>query len=287
MKYIAFIVFLFLYIAKSIPQEKKDKLKISPKIGSDCNKTSWSISGDIYGKSPEYLSELIWKNLNFSYGLESSYTFDKYSINIIISHSRTFKGTVSDTDYTADGRTGINYHENYPSANSSFFVFQVFPQYNLYKDKLFLNIGYNYMSSDNMMNHSTTVNSKYSWFLKGLQVGVKYNVEFSKILNYNISTNILLNKYYAKADWILRNDLKHPISFDHKMKSTFGINTLNSINYSLNDKYFISIKNRVLYIGGNKGQDQTYLRSGGILFTQIKYIKILNVENYFSFTVNF
>ncbi|MEN5193986.1 hypothetical protein [Sphingobacterium faecium] len=287
MKYISFMLFVFLYIVESVSQEKKIKFQISPQFGIDYNKTSWSISGDIFGKSPDYLSELIWQNFNFSQGLESSYTIDKYSLNMIISRSKTFKGDVSDTDYTADGRNGMNYNENFTSTNSTFLIFQLFPEYNLYKDRLFLNMGYNYISSHNMMNHSKNINSKYSWFLKGFKVGFKYNIKLSDKLNYSIKTDALFNKYYARADWILRNDLKHPISFDHNTKSNFGINSLNSINYVFNHKYSISMRNSILYVRGKKGIDKTYLQSGGILFTQLKDVKILNLESNFSFTASF
>jgi len=111
MKYVLSLL-LFLQSIKSISQ-KKIEFRLSPSIGISNNKTSWSISGDLNGNNPDYLSELVWRNVNFSYGLQASITLENLSLNMSISSSRTFKGIVSDIDYTANGRTGINYHEQF------------------------------------------------------------------------------------------------------------------------------------------------------------------------------
>jgi len=173
------------------------------------------------------------------------------------------------------------------SNNSNFRIIQLLPQYELYKNKLFVNVGYNHISSNNIINHNSSVNSTYKWYVNGLQIGFKYNMKLFREFNYNVGADLLFSRYYAKADWRLRNDLKHPTSFDQIVKFNYGFSTLNSLSYSFNEKYSISLINKLLYSIGYKGVDKAYLKSGGTLFTQVKYNEILIIENYLSLTVPF
>ena len=111
-KYNLVIIFLsislFCFGQKKIEGKYKLKTKISFSTGIVNNNFSWNISGNLSGKNPTVLSELIWQGLTgFQYAFEAELWYRKLGISVNYDRNNFYKGNVTDTDYNSDNRQDI------------------------------------------------------------------------------------------------------------------------------------------------------------------------------------
>lgn len=279
------ILFFLCFFNNSFAQ-KKIGIQISPKLGFSHNRTSWAISGNLDGKSPNIMSELLWRNNSISSGFESEFSVKSLVLKTDISKSYSVEGLVSDIDYELDNRQGVSYNENFNSKGSKFSSFKIESEYELFDNRIYLNVAYHYMSSENKLIHKDLKYSMYKWNLRGPSLGVKYKFNFSNnFINYS-GADVLFSKYYAIANWIVREDLQHPISFTHNLDGGYGLNFSNYLKINIDDKFFIAWKSNFIIYSKANGLDTAYLKSGSSLTTKLYYLRLNSIDNYISLLFN-
>lgn len=277
------LLLLLFFSNHSIGQSRKIGIQVSPKVGFSKNQTSWGISGNLEGAMPNIMSELLWSNISGASGLESELHWGNLGLKIDFSKSYAIDGTVKDVDYLYDNRQGIIYNENFSSKNSKSSSFQIASEYGMFRNKLFVNFGYNSTVFENRLLHEYLNYSNYKWNLVGLQFGVKYKFDLSDSwVNYS-GVDFLMNKYDAVASWVLREDLQHPKSFSHKLKQGFGVNLSNYMKVILNQRFSLGFRSKFFIYSGKDGVDTAYLKLGTSLNTKLYYVRLTSVDNYISF----
>lgn len=276
------ILFCLCFLNNSFGQ-KKIGIQISPKLGFSRSQTSWAISGNLDGMSPNVMSELLWSNSSISSGFESEFSWKRFVFKTDVSRSYSADGLVSDSDYTLDNRQGLSYNESFNSKGSKFSSFKIESEYELFDNRFYLTVGYHYMRSENKLIHQDLKYSMYKWNLEGPTLGAKYMFNFSDNLSNYSGVDVLFSKYYAIANWILREDLQHPISFTHNLNRGYGLNFSNYLKINIYDKFFIGWKSNFIIYSRADGLDTAYLKSGSSFTTKLYYLRLNSIDNHISF----
>ena len=77
--------------------------------------------------------------------------------------------------------------------------------------------------------------------------------------------------YYAEADWNLRNDFKHPKSFDHRADGDGLVIDL-QWQYQLTEHWSFGLQGHYLDWETNHGDDRLFLANGDVLPTQLNQV---------------
>ncbi|TKC08734.1 hypothetical protein [Pedobacter frigoris] len=254
MKTVIFSIILMCVTSAAFSQQQK--FTVSLNTGLFREDFNWSIAGNMDGKNPNVLSELIWKNLEgIQYNINSSYFLSsKIALNASFTYGRISEGKVNDSDYLEDNRKQSVFDESFLS-NKGYHQsanFNVLMKRDLTR-KIAVTALFGY---DNLVqklylledpNHPTdeNLNSYYKNSWDGLQIGFDVRYSIGKV-SFSGEARAGYYKYNAIANWNLVPNFKKPISFEHKA---------NAYKYggSLHVSYLIT---RQLEI--NSGLDCTY-----------------------------
>jgi len=281
-----FIFFLNLF-SYSFCQSSNVEIKFSPRIGISEEKTSWAISGDLHGNKPNIMSELVWNNNNIVTGIENFIFWNNFVLKTDLSTSYTYSGYGTDSDYASDNREDLIYSGKFSSKNSSSLAIKVATEYAVTRNRLYFNLGYSLISYKDKLSHGKIGSSSYRWGLKGPLLGFRYHFFNDSKWNVSIANELLFVKYHAKADWILRDDLKHPLSYSHNLSANWAMDISTVWIYNLNDKVSIGLNGKYFIYDGKRGIDTTFLKSGVELVTQLNYVRLRNWNSCFFLTLKF
>ena len=247
----------------------------------------WNIAGNVYGTYPNILSELTWTDLNI-YQLDGfvktdledgCFFYGNLKFGIITS------GQNQDSDYNKNNRTN-EYSRSNNDANgdntldlSGAFGFNLIQTptltispmigYSYNQQNLVITNGYQTIPATGSFSglHSTY---KTEWF--GLWVGINLEKALgSKFKLYNAVEYHWVD-YEATANWNLRDDLQHPVSFKHTADGT-GYTLSTGIDYLYKDYTTIRFKISYLDWKTDFGIDTTYFVNGSIDQTQLNEVK--------------
>jgi hypothetical protein len=79
--------------------------------------------------------------------------------------------------------------------------------------------------------------------------------------------------YKARADWSLRSDLAHPVSFIHRAYGT-GVKLLSRLDYALSDKFSMVIALALQCWTTGKGVETTFLSDGSSADTRLNEVNL-------------
>jgi len=282
-------------------------------LGYRVDKLDWSIAGDTRGANPNILSELTWRDLQIvqlSLGglLEVSNDTPSNWSRIIKGHfafGQSFSGDNRDSDYNGDNRT-LEWSRSTADAEARTFdlsaAFGVKYQFGDSGFSLTPLVGYSYNRQDLHDTNGTQVisnqdivtslfgphavaaalgpfpglDSTYNARWNGPWFGLDAGYAFSKRFHLTSSFEYHLAHYLGTADWNLRTDFDHPLSFEQKANG-------NGILYNLAAEYEFS-RNWSFLLSGNyqawktdHGSDRTFLVAGG---TGITRLNAVNWESY-------
>jgi len=273
----------------------------------------WSIAGNTSGGNPNIQSELTWKDLKIAeldldWSLEvvrsKSARFNRV-VKTHIGFGRSLSGSRQDSDYLGDNRTQ---EWSRSSADSKVQTLDLSAavgwKFALENDKFSLTplLGYSYHRQDlhdtngyqvisdkglvaalfgpsavaTALGPITGLDSTYAARWNGPWVGLDSNCSITEKLQLSGGIEYHLATYVGKADWNLRDEFVHPLSFEHKARGD-GILLKLAAGYSFSDHWSLLLSGNYQIWQTEHGSDRTYFAAGG---TGITRLNAVNWESY-------
>lgn len=284
--YLLFFSFFSLLINA---QEREQQSYILPYLDWSQEKFDWNIAGNENGQYPNILSELQWKDLRGpKMGIKSAISIlSKFQLKLDLSYKIITAGKVSDTDYAGDNRFVKTSELNLQANKGSTIQTRIELSYLLWSNQEFSfspHLGYYgsyqtlYMlDGDIPLIAGKELKSTYKPQWHGVIFGIETNFRNKR---WDVSLDVsgtYLPHYSAKANWNLREELRQPISFEHKSKAVQW-NTGLCIGYQFGKQIepFISINYTQLTVG--KGTDTLYKANGTFHKAQLNEAHANNIS---------
>ncbi len=280
--YLNFITFMvmmsgtFTGLSQQFPEED---ISISPSIQYGQESLRWSVAGDTDGQNPNILSELIWKKLQ---GVRAGLTIRKrlsgrFSVQADMSYMGIASGGVSDTDYRADNRQDISYEERLRSDKGYVLSFDAVVQYDVYR--VFPMVVTTFVGFTNSYQHlfmldnaealveGKTLKTTYTPHWYGATAGGRFTFYVGKTV-FCLEFSGDLMRYAARANWNLREEFAHPVSFKHRATG-YGVNGALRIAYPLWTNVHITFNAGMAYADTGDGEDKTFYANGKQVYTML------------------
>jgi hypothetical protein len=193
----------------------------------------WNIAGDTSGNNPNILSELTWRDLKIldvqtkAQGTNGN----GYYFRGAAHYGRVLAGENQDSDYDGDDRT-LEFSRSINDVDgSSVWGFKLglgkeFPFGAKHQHRIIPLVGYSYQVQDMRMTDGNQVlpdegafpglNSSYEATWAGLFLGADVQFSLPGGAQLQASMEVHWPQYDAQANWNLRDDFEHPVSFEHE-----------------------------------------------------------------------
>lgn len=282
---------------------KKDldfiEAKITTQVGYRRDDLNWNIAGTTAGTGPNVLSELTWEDIEiFQIQTNAQATFGRrVRLEGSIGYGWIYNGDNQDSDYVFDNRQGEFSRSHSDTDGDNVFdwslgagwQFNLGDEAELLVDDLALVVlgGWSH-NEQNLRDINgfqiipatgsfAGLNSTYQARWDGPWLGIeltgrKYKFSFFGRFEYHWP------QYDAEADWNLRDDFQHPVSFTHDADGE-GTKATLGIAYDLDKRWSIFLQTDVVAMDTNAGTDRTYFSDGSTGDTR------LNNVNWDSFAV--
>ncbi len=269
-------------VEEQIYHDWKAKLDLS--AGYRIDKLKWNIAGNSSGTSPNILSELTWEDTEiYQVRGKAGLSWKSYLVEGSAGYGKIFDGKNQDSDYLADNRTlefsrsnngvdgddvldlsgGVGYQielknrETRASWGVNHLSITPLLGYSYHQQNLHIIDGFQTIPATGSFGglHST-----YETEWKGPWFGLELAGERKKMTGY-LRMEYHIADYYAKANWNLRSDFKHPKSFEHTADGyglIFGFGT----GYKLNDRWAINLNGDIQNWRADDGIDRTFFSNG-------------------------
>jgi len=204
----------------------------------------WDVAGDRQGRNPNVRSELTWSDVEI-YQLKltgRTVIKDRIYLRCILDYGTVVDGDNQDSDYDGDDRTlEFSRSDNGVDGNTVWDAsIGIGPRFTLFGDALVINplVGYSISEQDfNIVDGHQTVStapsttplgaienldSRYETTWKGPFIGIELMFRAPvdtgpfRTLGFTLSGEYYWLDYDADANWNLREDLRHPVSFTHE-----------------------------------------------------------------------
>jgi len=253
----------------------------------------WTIASDFSGTTPNILSELQWTDLQiFQMGADAEIIRPmRDRIDIVLlgkaGYGWILAGDNQDSDYAGDNRTLEWSRSNNDAGDGHVLDLSggVGLRFKQLQDKWTLTpqLGYAYSEQDLVIQQgfqtlSVTIapfspppavgpiaglnSSYYAWWF-GPWLGLQAEYQQSHHLLWDLTLRWHSLEYQAEADWNLRTDLKHPVSFEHAADGD-GISINIGLDYLIHKKWDIGLGFEYRDMQADNGIAIIYLDSGGI-----------------------
>ena len=260
----------------------KKNLELSFHTGYRQDFFQWNIGGyhPVTFNYINILSELTWDNIRiFEAELKGRYFIKNGFFGLTLSYGRIFSGENQDSDYLGSDRTNEFSRSNNASDSGSVYhiEFEGGYRFKVIKDILFLfpRAGFAvYFQNFTMTDGYQTINTfgSYTGPFDGLNSS--YDTQWSSpFLGLDIQVNILnflgvklgyehhFPFYSAEANWNLRLDFDHPVSFEHRANGT-GMNFFGTLIFNISEAFDINTRFIYRYWTTEPGDDITYFNDG-------------------------
>ena len=278
------ITFILNPLSAEEPPKKisKKNLELSLNAGYRQDFLQWNIAGlePVTFSYVNIISELTWENIRiFEFELKGRYFIKDAFFSLSFSYGRILSGENQDSDYLGNDRTNEFSRSNNSSDSGSVYhvIFDGGYRLNLVKDRLTLypRMGFAvYIQNFTMTDGNQTINtlggttgpfaglnSSYSAQWSSPFLGLDIQVKALDFLSVNLGYEQHFPFYSAEADWNLRTDFSHPVSFEH-IANGYGMNFLGALIFSVSDSFDINASFIYRYWYTNPGDDITYFSDG-------------------------
>jgi len=274
-------------------------------LGYRIDQLDWNIAGDTSGGNPNILSELTWDDLEIlqlqlAGQLELNeipYLKKNLQVQANISFGKIWSGTAQDSDYggynraaesarsASDADKGMTF--DLSGAVGPIFEFEKLPGF-----RVIPLIGYGFNMQALTMtdgeqislvegNPSTPIpglDSSYTVYWYGPWLGA--NVEYTFRNKLTLATGLEYHwvEFFAQADWNLRTDFEHPVSFEHEASGSGVVWNIDG-SYPLSNQWEWLFSATVQDWNASDGTDRTFFADGSVAKTR------LNQVNWDSFAV--
>jgi len=255
--------------------------------GFRVDRLDWNIAAG--SGTPNILSELKWKNIE-SATIESGLSFVSdggYVFRVNGDYGWIVSGINQDSDFSGNNRTGefsrsnnnagsgnvwdVNIDLGYRFGDEAYL--EPFVGWEIRKQSLRIFNGRQTLASAGtppvgpIVGLDSSYNAKWTAPVVGVETGIEYGAwKFNAGFSYAVRTN-----YSADANWNLRTDLAHPVSFSHEGNG-HGINVDASASYSLSDAWNIAAEFGYSKYWIRNGVDSTFSSTGAVSFTNLNEV---------------
>jgi len=277
------------------------QISVSSFAGYRLDDLSWNIAGNLNGSSPNILSELEWESLRvLQVGFQGEFNFSNTIFPSISTYflfeaglGKILDGENRDSDYGGDNRTqevsrilsstNSGETQDVSAALGPHFAikekkFSVVPLMGYAQNKQYLNLTNGFRVIPNL-GHITGLDSTYETKWRGPWFGFLLKYYFLGKSYIFTRFDYHWVNYYAKADWNLRSDFNHPLSFEHEADGE-GTVYIIGLHYILNQKWAIGIKSSYQSWVTGSGTDRVFFADGTVITTR------LNKVSWDSFSLN-
>ncbi len=247
---------------------------------------NWNIAGDQYGNNPDILSELTWTDLKIYQLKAGAEVFiNNFSLQGSLAFGWILKGDNQDSDYSGDNRTGEYSRSNNSTDGDNVLDASVGLGYRFiswsgrigitplaglsyHKQNLRITDGYQTIPATGSF---PGLNSTYQARWMGPWIGVDLSLTLGDKLTFFGSFAYHRADYYAQADWNLRTDFAHPISYTHEANAA-GFVLSAELEYLLAGSWSLKVglDYQRWYTGA--GIDKTYWAAGVISVTRLNEV---------------
>lgn len=240
----------------------------------------WNIAGT--NNIPNILSELTWSDLEiYQFNLNGSISFEnhiylktQYSLGVVAdgknqdsdyaNNNRTAEFSRSNNDVTGnniyDIGLGLGYEFDLTNSQGTFPI-QFVPLFGYSYQVMNFNIVNGFQTipaTGSFSGLNSTYRSEWSGWWAGFELRVKPIQNWELMFGYDIHKA----DYNAEADWNLRTDLDHPVSFENNADAN-GVKWNVTVDYQLNEQWFLRLMmdhqkwhskrgtNKINFVGGN------------------------------------
>lgn len=294
-----FLLFTFVFISAAVAADRIEELGIDLSLGYRADQLDWSIAGDYSGQNPNILSELTWSDLEILQLQLDGFVETKDLLWLetktlflgTLAYGSIYSGNNQDSDYAGDNRT-LEWSRSNNQADDGF-TFDVSgafgPKYELVPEKIFLTplIGYSVHIQDlSIKDGQQTVSddvihdayfnpaedpwpvgaipgldSSYRAYWYGPWLGLNLQLTPVEKWSFEFSGEYHIVELFAEADWNLRSNLAHPVSFEHEAHGTGLVFALKSC-YELSQQWALIFSGNVQSWQTGDGVDTTYYANG-------------------------
>jgi len=245
----------------------------------------WNIAGNSAGTSPNVLSELTWTDLEIA---EFSVLGRKTINNIYIRGSLNLgfihSGANRDSDYSGDNRTlefsrtennggdgtvwdaslGAGYSGLVLAAGEGAFTLRPLVGFSVHKQNLTITDGYQVIPATGAF---SGLDSTYRAMWYGPWAGFEADYA-AGALTLNAELEVHAAAYRAEADWNLRSDFQHPVSFEHKANAIGVVLSLGA-DYAFAGPWSMGASFKHQDWHASSGTDRTFFSSGAVGDTRL------------------
>ncbi len=268
-------------------------------FGYRSDQLDWNISGDINGENPTILSELSWEDLEIFQIQATGWLeigelpFLKRNSLILanIAFGKILGGDVQDSDYAADGRTfewsrSVNDADKGLTVDLSGAVGPIFELSLIEGLAITPLIGYGFNMQDLSMTDGEQVisgsgapdigflpglDSSYTAYWYGPWLGVNIDYQANQKIKITVGAEYHWVEYFAQADWNLRSNFAHPVSFEQETTGTGIIWNIKGL-YSLNKNWSWLLDGKIQNWETESGTDRTYFADGTVGLSRLNQV---------------
>lgn len=249
------------------------------------DKLTWQISGDVTGDNPNIISELTWRDLlSYQMGTSGKVVWNnRLRLEGDFDYGWIFDGTNQDSDFSLDNRRGeFSRSDNVSDGDSVLdataglgyqFSLQVPENWQEFLTEelaMTLLAGYSYHEQNLRMTDGfqtipatgafAGLNSTYQTEWEGPWVGLEAAGQRQNFRGFSRLEYHWAN-YYAQANWNLRTDFQHPVSYVH-MADGFGVVFAFGGEFLINDQWSVGLKAKVQRWETDPGIIRFHLENG-------------------------
>jgi len=276
-------------------------------IGYRSDQFDWNISGDVEGGNPNILSELSWDDIDI-YQLQvaiwlklGELPFLKRNSLVLanISFGKIMSGNVRDSDYATDDRNNewsrsINDANEGLTFDLSGAFGPIFKLNNVIGVSITPLVGYGFnMQALTMTNGNQDISepdlspaktsdppdigsfpdldSSYTAYWYGPWLGVNIDYQGSDQFSMTVGVEYHWVEYFAQADWNLRSDFAHPVSFEHESTGTGLVWNIQS-QYMFNDQWSWLFSGKIQNWETESGSDRTFFAVGTVGLSRLNEV---------------
>jgi hypothetical protein len=248
----------------------------------------WSIAE--VGGTPNVRSELIWSKLQIlQIEGEGNLNIERFTIRAALGFGLVLAGDVQDSDYNSDDRTD-EFSRSYSDARGGYLLHALTGlgyrcEFEAAPITLLPMIGIAFHRQAMVMSEGVQVISIPPWSLRPLGpiadldssyttnwlniwVGLDVVYRVASRVNVGAAVSVHPSLYYALADWNLRTDYAHPVSFVHRALG-LGLCAELSVDIELSRRLLLEGRCGLDYWFGGPGVEETYSAAGYSVETRL------------------
>lgn len=258
--------------------EARGALRYDLSLGTDYRRgrLDWNIAGNLAGTTPNILSELSWYDLDVAQitGAARVTLEDRLVLAGRAAYGVVVNGKNQDSDYNGDNRTeeflrsnskgggsitdasiGLGYHVRvFEPASGHYAHVTPMAGYSRHLQYMKITDGRQTIPASGPL---ANLDSSYDADWSGPWLGLNLRLEASDRTSLVINAEYHRADYYAEANWNLRGDFAHPVSFKHTTQG-FGFILSMALSHAVTEHWDVLARMEAQHWQADPGIDTLY-----------------------------